>query len=238
MRETYGVVILNRHPEFARKLISSIRKAHKEVPPIVVVRDRHSEGFGPGVEVVDAPEPFIFSRNANLGIQHFPELDIVLCNDDTECVVPDAFHRLAGLASRHHIGILAPLIDGGVGCDYQRFPLGYNEIGPAYDYPFFDHDGTICFPCVYISREAIKAVGLLDEDFVDYGFDDDDYCLRMREKGFRTCISPRLVQKHGSGGQQLDRGKNWSCSFAQEPVRKDNREVFFRKHPEMVGKFL
>jgi|LSQX01.1.fsa_nt_gb GT2 family glycosyltransferase len=237
MRETFAVVILNRNPELARRLILSIRQTHARFPRVVVVRDGHQEGFGPGVETVQGVEPFIFSRNANIGINHVGDLDVILCNDDTECVNQDAFERLANLASRHNVGLLAPLIDGGVGCDYQRFPLGYAEIGAAWDYPFFDFEGTICFPCVFISRKAIREVGLLDEDYVDYGFDDDDYCIRMRDKGFRTCITPRIVHKHGSGGRDLLRGQNWSCSFAKNGPQKTNLEVFLRKHPDMAGKF-
>jgi GT2 family glycosyltransferase len=46
----------------------------------------------------------------------------------------------------------------------------------------------VCFVCVLIPRTTIDAVGLLDERYVDYGMDDDDYCLRVRQAGLKIGI--------------------------------------------------
>jgi hypothetical protein len=45
---------------------------------------------------------------------------------------------------------------------------------------------------------VIDAVGLLDERFVDYGMDDDDYCLRVRYHGLRLAIYDGCYCDHGS----------------------------------------
>ena len=97
-------------------------------------------------------------------------------------------------------------------------------------------DRTICFPCVYVNREMIDEIGGLDESFTEYGFDDDDYCFRAREAGWKTMITSSLRIKHGSGGAQLVRGSNWSCSFARLPELKSNIEVFLNKYPHFRSK--
>jgi GT2 family glycosyltransferase len=56
----------------------------------------------------------------------------------------------------------------------------------------------VCFVCVYIPRRTINLVGLLDPAFSGYGFDDDDYCLRVRRAGLKIGIFDDCYVDHGS----------------------------------------
>src|SRR4030042_4507806 len=211
MRE-FCIVILNHFPEYARNLIASIKRTHTVLPEILVVCDRHDEVMD--VRQVPVYGDFVFSKNANLGIALNEGKDIILLNDDMECVEKEFFPNLASIAYKYHgCGILSPLIDGGVGNELQQYPPV--KIWKALSSPEIIIDRTVCFPCVYIKREMIDEIGGLDGTFVHYGFDDDDYCIRARAVGWRTMITKSLHIKHGSGGSQLLRGSNWSCSFAQ-----------------------
>jgi GT2 family glycosyltransferase len=88
----------------------------------------------------------------------------------------------------------------------------------------------VCFPCVYIKRELINKIGLLDEDYIYYGFDDNDYCLKANEADYWTMITNKLYVKHGLGGAKLERGLNWSLSFARQGQQQTNEEIFRSKH--------
>ena len=58
----------------------------------------------------------------------------------------------------------------------------------------------IVFACAYLKRDLIDAIGGLSEDYESY-FEDTDYCLRARAKGFRVvcCGGTTLVHhEHGS----------------------------------------
>ena len=46
-----------------------------------------------------------------------------------------------------------------------------------------DEPRTVAFVCVLIPRRTIERIGLLDERFCFYGFDDNDYCRRARIAG-------------------------------------------------------
>ncbi|HCV42688.1 MAG TPA: hypothetical protein DGH68_04325, partial [Bacteroidetes bacterium] len=67
-------------------------------------------------------------------------------------------------------------------------------------------------------------------------FDDDDYCYRVRAAGWQTHIVKSLHIKHGDGGAALDRGKNWSCSFAKQKDLPSNIEVYLNKYPQFRSK--
>ncbi len=227
----YGVVILSRYPEYAQRLIASAKRFHKHLPPILVVRDRNEATYRDDAFVVDGQQPFVYARNANIGFLFFGKMDVVLCNDDLEIVEDDFFPRLHSISAKWpRCGLLSPLIDGGVGNPLQRYPFGVAP--PPLKIPalFRIDTGTVCFPCVLIRRLLIDKIGPLDENFTGYGFDDDDYCIRTREAGFWTMITTQLRVKHGIGGAGLNRGYNWSCSFAREPERPSNQEYFTKKH--------
>jgi len=57
--------------------------------------------------------------------------------------------------------------------------------------------------CFLLKREAFERVGLLDERFV-WGWEDMDYCLRLRQAGSRLVIA-RDVFVHHAGSQTLKR---------------------------------
>ena len=56
-----------------------------------------------------------------------------------------------------------------------------------------DVEGVV-FACVYLKRETLKLVGLLDEDYFSH-FADTDYCFRVKERGLRVvcCGSVRVI---------------------------------------------
>jgi GT2 family glycosyltransferase len=239
MMNQFGVVILNKYPELAQHLLSSIKRFHINPPPVLVVCDRHAEDFmeyGLWVRQISVYDDFIYARNLNAGIRYMGiDLDIIAVNDDTEVVDEEFFYRLASIAMKYpRCGIMSPLIDGGVGNLIQQYPPI-----PAWkerEVEALIVDGTdvnsipVCFPCVYIKRRLINDIGLLDENFVNYGFDDHDYCLRARRAGYWTMATQSIRIKHGAGGNHLQRGVNWSVSFAKEPEKPSNQEYFLRKY--------
>ncbi len=55
--------------------------------------------------------------------------------------------------------------------------------------------------CLMVRRQSIDEVGLLDEHFFIY-FEDNDWCLRMRQKGWQIYHNPQ-VSVHHHGGKSL-----------------------------------
>lgn len=236
---TYRIVVLNRYPELLRPLLDSLERFCPNERDPIVVADRYPADaqLSDKAEYIRSPhESFCYARNANIGIRHASPNDVILCNDDTSVIESDFFGKLAGIASHiENIGILGPMIEGGIGNalqDKSRIDYFWHTCIP----PVIELNDTsseslpVCFVCAFISRKAIDSVGLLDEDFTGYGFDDNDYNIRCRKARFVTAITTDCTLRHGSGGKGLYYGQNWSSSFARDHI-DDNTDIFYRKYP-------
>lgn len=138
------------------------------------------------------PKPFIFARNVNVGIRAAGELayadGVVILNDDAILQTPGGFSLLAQSAEDNpEYGLIASTCNN-VG-NRNQWPRG---VGLRED------PRIVCFVAVYIPRSTIDAVGLLDERFTGYGFEDDDYCYRVRQAGLKIGIHDGCYVDHGS----------------------------------------
>ncbi len=137
--------------------------------------------------------------------------DIVLLNNDTEIHQSDWIERLQATAySSSDIGVVGcrlakpegVLQHAGTFMPIKTFwgqQLGSGERDVNQYNGDRDVEGVV-FACVYIKRQALTEIGLLDEDYFSY-FEDTDYCFRAIEKGYRVvcCGSVTIVHhEHAS----------------------------------------
>jgi hypothetical protein len=84
------------------------------------------------------------------------------------------------------------------------------------------------FVCVYIPRTVIDRVGLLDERYVGYGYDDDDYCKRVRDAGLKLAVSGKCIVEHASLPSTFRSGQEVSQERFSEMFAL-NRRLFEEK---------
>jgi GT2 family glycosyltransferase len=137
---------------------------------------------------VEGVKPFVYARNCNLGIVEAGTDDVILLNDDALLQTPGGFTAMQRAAAEHpEYGIIAAVTN--IVGNQNQMPQG---VGLRED------PRMVCFVCVFIPRRTIDRVGLLDEEFVGYGFDDDSYCLRVRRAGLKIGIYDGCFVDHGS----------------------------------------
>jgi GT2 family glycosyltransferase len=193
---SFSVVIPSRNAANLTACVRAIREADETCRIIVVddgvdwPTDEPPAAWG-NFEAIMGNRPFIFSRNVNIGIQWADTDDVLLLNDDAVLVTPHGFTRLAEECARGGWGLVASTCNN-VGNENQ-FRRRIPDQMHARPEP-----RMVCFAAVYIPRATIEAVGLLDERFVDYGCEDDDYCLRVRSAGLKIGIFDGCFVDHGS----------------------------------------
>jgi hypothetical protein len=180
-----SVVIPSRN---AKNLEACVRfgiRAAGERCQIIVVDDGLDQ-WQDGVMYIDGVKPFIFSRNVNIGIRAAEQDDVVILNDDAILKAPGGFSLLQRAAEEHpEYGVIAATTNN-VG-NLNQSPQGKGlRADPR----------MVCFICVLIPRQTIKKVGLLDEEFVGYGFEDDSYCLRVRQAGLQIGVHDGCFVDH------------------------------------------
>lgn len=211
---TYSVLIPNRYQEIIQPLVQSLYQFEPDAS-VVIIADHHTNNYGFDI-IKHEMEKFSFSRAVNMGIEARPLDDIILINDDCVLLKP-SFHQLSEIAYMYPtVGILSPLIRGCVGNPVQRFHEYRKHWLEHENLKFVCGNAPVCFPCVYLKRDMIRKIGLMDETISGYGYDDNEYCERARRMEWETGVTCKVIVQHGDGARDLTRGKTWSLSFARK----------------------
>lgn len=224
----HAIVLSWNGREDTLRCLESLRSSEHPGLRIVCVDNHSSDGSQdavrerfPEVELIEAGANLGYSGGNNLGIRHALEHGarwIALVNNDAT-VAPDfieGFQRAA--RERPRAGILAgkvyfadrPSTIWFAGqrvselLGYSGRPHGYGrEDGPGYRQVV--STGRAVGALMAISREAVEAAGLLDDELFAY-VEDVDWALRVREAGFEIVFAPDARAWHSvsasTGGEK------------------------------------
>jgi GT2 family glycosyltransferase len=146
-----------------------------------------------------------FAAGNNIGIQRASGDVVILLNNDTEVTNGWLWRSLKHLQNDSMLGLLGPSTDN---CGNEaRISLLRNDATwrrqILYRFSFRKlqrfQNKTVAFFCVFIKREVIEKVGLLDEAFGRGYFEDDDYCRRVEQEGYTVAISRDIFVHHEMG---------------------------------------
>jgi N-acetylglucosaminyl-diphospho-decaprenol L-rhamnosyltransferase len=224
-----SVIVLNYNTrELTLRCLALFAQAlHQRGWQIIVVDNGSSDG---SVEAVQARYPFVkivrskrnlgFAGGNNLGLRQAAGRVVFLMNSDV-LAAADTLQALAHqLDEQPAVGIIAAGLRTAAG-EAQAFAYGDDPTlgyllrrgvrailrrGPLHRW---DVDQPIevqwvSGACLAVRREIILHVGLLDERFQLY-FEDNDWCLRARQAGWKVVYDPRFTVTHLGGQSQPQR---------------------------------
>jgi len=204
-----------RDIEQVRVLVASIHATVPDALARIVVADDASGAEHvaalqriEGIEVIAGDENVGFAANVNRGLRASrPEWDVVVLNSDMEAR-PGWLACLQYATSRgEDIGIVGAKLlypDGRI-----QFAGTVRNLGAP---EWFDHryrfkpqdwgPAALASPalavtgaCMYVRRELIESIGLLDERY-PMAYEDVDWCLRAWQAGFRVLYFPAASLYH------------------------------------------
>lgn len=187
-----------------------------------------------------------FAGGNNLGIEYALNDGadyIMLLNNDT-LVEPNFLdNMLNSFKENDKVGL--------VGCKIMYYPKkdiiwyggGYIDLfkfvgahygGRELDEGQYDSEKEIDFMtgcCMLIKREVFEKAGLLSDEYFMY-FEDVDFCVRVKDVGYKLWYNPKAVIYHkvglSSGGEESSFSIKW-CNR--------NRLLFMKKYKSKVSKF-
>ena len=208
----FSVIIPSKSDTNLQACVGAIRAAG-ETATIMVVDDG-LKSLPATCERVYGLRPFVFARNINIGISHVPlDCDVILCNDDALLMTPGGFTALAACAAAHpEYGVIASCTNL---AGNPRQAVQGRGGGLRYE------GDTLAFICVYIRRAVLDQVGPLDDRFTTYGWEDNDYCRRVKEAGLKLGIFDGCFVDHATLKSTF-RGE-------QQPDLRPGREIYEHK---------
>ncbi len=152
---------------------------------------------------------FNYSAINNYGIQFAKGDYILLLNNDTEVIEPDSLRRMLALCQRPEVGIVgAKLLYDDNTVQHAGVIIGYQGVaGHAFTgigdevYGYFARAvltqelSAVTAACLLTKRSVFEQVGKLDETF-EVAFNDIDYCMKVREAGYKIIYEPRAKLHH------------------------------------------
>jgi GT2 family glycosyltransferase len=195
------------------------------------------------VRVIRYDHPFNYSAINNFGVGHAKGDLIGLINNDVEVISPDWLSEMVSHAVRPEIGCVGAKLYysndtiqhggvilgiGGVANHshknaHRNFPGYFSRLISTQNY------SAVTAACLITRRDIYEKVGGLDEQNLKVAFNDVDFCIKVREAGYRNLWTPYAELYHH---ESVSRG-------AEDTPEKQTRakaEVNFMK--EKWGKLL
>lgn len=193
----------------------------------------------PRLRVLEHPGPFNFSAMNNRGAREARGEYLLLLNNDTAVLDGEWLAEMLGLAQQPDVGAVGAKLfypDGKI--QHAGVILGIGD-APA-EHPFLgraaDDDGyfgrlklpqdlsAVTAACLLVRKALYQEVGGLDEERFQVSYNDVDFCLRLRRKGYRVVFTPHARLLHeGSVSQNAqveDRARGAKLArFAAEQDR-------------------
>jgi len=176
------------------------------------------------VRVLRYDEPFNYSAINNFAVEHASSEYLCLLNDDIQMIEPDWLSEMMSLAIRPQIGSVgARLLYADSTVQHGGVALGVmgvaNHLHKHLDVTNPGNFGRLQLcqelsastaACLVVKRSRYQQVGGLDEKNLTVAFNDIDFCLRLREAGYRNLWTPHATLFHmesASRGSDMDTDK-------------------------------
>lgn len=145
--------------------------------------------------------------------------DYILFVDDDIIAPPDLLQEHYELHRKHpHSVVRGPIIN----VTEHRIPEGRAVSWRDYSSAFF------CTCNASVNKFALAAIGGFDEDFTEYGFEDNEIGWRLREKGWHARFNPKAIVYHYKPALQKDQLAEM-IQRAEELGR--SAVAYYDKHP-------
>ncbi len=177
------------------------------------------------------PRPFNFAEINNSAVCDARGDFVALLNNDTEIISPDWLGEMVGIACQPQVGAVgAKLLYPDDSVQHAGVVLGIGGVGNhAFKHWAAENPGYFCrarivssysaltAACMVVKKHLFQKLGGLDGKNLAVAFNDVDFCLRLREAGYRNVWTPHaLLYHHESVSRGQDDSPEKRSRFEKE----------------------
>ncbi len=197
-----------------------------------------SSARDPRTRVLQCDEEFNYSRLSNFGVKKSKAEFIVLMNNDVEVIAPDWLEEMVSHGIQPKVGavgarLLYPdgrvqqagvILGAGVHGVAEVAHRGIARSDPGYFCRAIlaQELSAIGAACLLTRREVYLETGGFDEKQLKVAFNDIDFCLKLRARGYRILYAPEAELYHH---EHASRGSEYTTANEQRFAR----EIAFMK---------
>ncbi|WP_116473691.1 glycosyltransferase [Zobellella maritima] len=189
------------------------------------------------VKVIRYDYPFNYSAINNFGVKHSKGEIIGLVNNDIEVISPEWLSEMVSHAIRPEIGCVgAKLYYSNDTLQHAGVILGVGGVA-GHSHKYYEKSevgyfsrlllsqavSAVTAACLLVRREVFEQVGGLDEVNLKVAFNDVDFCLKVREAGYRNVWATYAELYHH---ESISRG----AEDTPEKIKRFNFETQFMKN--------
>lgn len=173
----------------------------------------------PNVRVLRYDRPFNYSAINNFAVREAHGELVCLLNNDTEVISPDWLEEMVGHLLQNRVGVVGAKLyypDGRVqhagdvvgpgGCaNHLHSFIARDDPGYCNRAAVAQELSAVTAACLLTKKDLYERLGGLDEKHLPVAFNDVDYCLRVREAGYKVVWTPHAELYHH---ESVSRGKD------------------------------
>lgn len=171
------------------------------------------------VRVLRYDRPFNYSAINNFAVREARGELVCLLNNDTEVISPGWLEEMVGQLLQDKVGVVGAKLyypDGRVqhagdtvgpgGCaNHLHSLIAHDDPGYCNRAVVAQELSAVTAACLLTKKELFERLGGLDEQHLPVAFNDVDYCLRVREAGYKVVWTPHAELYHH---ESVSRGKD------------------------------
>lgn len=242
-----SIIIPNKdQKDTLEKCLKSIEKSTYQNYEIIIVENNSTDEEifeyyekikSDRIKVIRWPDEFNYSAINNFGVKHAKGDYLLLLNNDVEVITENWLEEMVGNCQRKDVGAVGVKlyypddtiqhagivigIGGVAGAVFVGMPRAYT--GYLHKASIQQDLSAVTAACMMVKRSVYEEIGGLEEK-LKVAFNDVDFCLRVRDKGYLVVYNPNVELYHYES-------KSRGTEDSKEKVRRFQNEIeYMRSH--------
>ncbi|WP_367924061.1 glycosyltransferase family 2 protein [uncultured Ruthenibacterium sp.] len=199
----------------------------------------------PGLRFLKYSGPFNFSAINNAGAQFATGDYLLLLNNDVEIETPGFVQEMLSYAQRPDVGAVGAKLfypdgtvqhagvfiglGGSAGHNHKGHPR--DSAGDMYRLATTQNFCAVTGACLMVKKSLYQAVGGLDEKNFAVAYNDVDFCLKLRAKGYLNVMTPFATAVHH---ESKSRGDDTQCGGERQARYEAEKARFVEKYAALM----